>query len=87
MNDHEIACYPSGMHAIKARVRNGQIELDEPAPLAEGAEFWLVPAEDDGMSDDERAELHQALLEGIADVEAGRTVDAEEAIAALRARP
>jgi hypothetical protein len=74
------------MHAIKARVRNGQLELEEPAALTEGAELWIMPAEDDGMSDDESAELREALLEGIADVESGRTVDAEEAIAALRAR-
>ena len=84
MNDPLSACYSLPMHAIKARVRNGKLELEEPAALAEGAEFWIVPAEDDGMSDDERAELREALLEGIADVEAGRTVDAEEAIAALR---
>ncbi|NUP13462.1 MAG: hypothetical protein HOW73_46080 [Polyangiaceae bacterium] len=77
------------MHALKARVRNGRLVLDEPTSLPEGTEVVLVPAndEDDEMTDEERAELDAAILEGLDDVDAGRSVDAEAAIARLRARP
>lgn len=81
-----VAWYASYMGVHKARVRNGKLELEEPVALIEGFEFWVVPIEGDGTID-ERAELSEALLEAIADVEAGRTVDAEEAIAALRTPP
>lgn len=77
--------YASDMITLKARVRNGRLVLDEPTSLPEGAEVWLVPADDGEMSDDERAELDDALLEAIADVEAGRTTDADELMAELRA--
>jgi hypothetical protein len=74
-------------HPLKARVRNGRLVLDEPTDLPEGMEVPLVLADGDELDADERAELHRALLEGLEDVEAGRTVDAEEAIGRLRARP
>lgn len=78
------ARYPLCMSALKARVRNGKLELEGSTPLEEGAEFWLVPAnEEDEMTAEERAELDAAILEGLDDVDAGRTVDAEEAIASL----
>ena len=74
--------------ALKARVKNGRLVLDEPTNLPEGAEIELVPADDeDDLDDAERAELHQAIEEGLADMKAGRTVDAKEAIARLRNHP
>jgi hypothetical protein len=40
----------------------------------------------DDLDDEERAALHESIREGIADMEAGRTVDAKTAIAELRSR-
>ncbi len=74
------------MHALKARVQNGQVVLDEPALLPEGAELELYVVTDDGMSDEERAALNASIERGLADAEAGRVVDADVVLAKLRAR-
>ena len=80
------------MHALKARVENGRIKLDEPTDLPEGKLVELVPLDEvflnggDDLDGDERKALHATIQEGIEDVEAGRTVDAKAAIAALRSR-
>jgi hypothetical protein len=75
------------MNALKARVRNGRLILDEPTSLPEGAEVPLVFANDeDEMTPDELAEHEEAIAEGLADMRAGRTVDGEEFFARLRAR-
>jgi len=68
---------------IRAHVHNGRLLVDEPTDLPEGTELELVPADDDG---EERARLHAAIREGIEDMKAGRTYDAAEVIAELRAR-
>lgn len=74
-------------HALKARVKNGRLVLDEPTDLPEGAEVELVPADgEDDLDPMERAELHRSIEEGLADMKAGRTVDAKEAIARLRSQ-
>jgi hypothetical protein len=75
------------MSALKARVENGRLTLNEPTDLPEGTVVPLEIADDwDGLDDAERAELHEAIREGIEDMEAGRTVDAKKAIAELRSR-
>ena len=80
------------MHALKARVENGRIKLDEPTDLPEGQLVELVPLDEvlmgggDDLDDKDRVALHESIREGIADLEAGRTVDAKNAIAKLRAR-
>jgi hypothetical protein len=80
------------MHALKARVENGRIKLDEPTDLPEGKLVELVPLDEvflgggDDLDDKERAALHESIREGIEDMEAGRTVDAKKAIAELRSR-
>ena len=80
------------MHALKARVENGRIKLDEPTDLPEGKLVELVPLEEvflgggDELDDEQRAALHESIREGIEDMEAGRTVDAKKAIAELRSR-
>lgn len=80
------ARYASPMSALKARVRNGHLELEEPASLPEGAEFWLVPAPDaDDMTDAERADLEEAIAEGLEDLRTGNTIDGPEFLARLRA--
>ena len=80
------------MQALKARVENGRLKLDEPTDLPEGQLIELVPLDEvflnggDDLDDEDRAELHKSIHEGIEDMEAGRTVDAKTAIAALRSR-
>ena len=71
------------MQALKARVRNGRLVLDEPTNLPEGSEVELMPADD--MDDEERAELNRSLDESMAQVEAGDVVDGREFLASLRA--
>lgn len=80
------------MHALKARVENGRIKLDEPTHLPEGKLVELVPLDEvflgggDDLDDVERASLDESIREGIDDAEAGRTRDAKIAIAELRSR-
>ncbi len=71
------------MHALRARVRNGRLVLDEPTTLSEGSEVELVPV--DEMDDKERAELDQSLRAAIAEADAGDVVEADEFFAELRA--
>lgn len=71
------------MQALRARVRNGRLVLDEPTNLPEGAEVELMPIDD--MDDEERAELNRSLDEGIAQAEAGDVIDGPEFLASLRA--
>jgi hypothetical protein len=76
------------MQSLKARVRNGRLVLDEPTDLPEGAVVELVPVDatlDGEFDDEERAELRQALDEGIEQMKAGQTIDVAEALAELRA--
>lgn len=75
------------MHALKARVENGRLILDEPTMLPDGTEVFLTFAGgEDDLDDSERAELHRAIERGLDDVDAGRVVDAAEVLAELRAR-
>lgn len=67
--------------------RLGTRKLDEPTDLPEGTIVSLVIADDwDDLDTAERAELHEAIREGIEDMDAGRTVEAKAAIAQLRSR-
>jgi hypothetical protein len=73
-------------------VRNGRLVLDEPTELPEGEVVELVFAADaleaggDYLDDEERERLHQSIERGIADVAAGRSVDARQVVEELRAR-
>jgi hypothetical protein len=79
------------MLAVKARVEQGRLKLDEPTSLPEGEVVELVPMAEllarggDDLDDEERAELHAALDEAEADIAAGRVVSEEEVWATLRA--
>ena len=70
------------MRRYTARVRNGRLIVDEPTDLPDGTELVLAPIDD--LSDEERA-LNEALREGLEEVRLGQTVDADEALARLRA--
>ena len=77
------------MNALKAHVKNGQIVLDEPVELPEGAEAdVLVHVADPHkqMDEQERAELLQSIDEGLADVDAGEVYELKQVIASLGTR-
>lgn len=80
------------MRALKAHVKGGRLVLDEPTDLPEGEDVHLVPLDEvlasggDDLDDDERRRLHESIERGLEDVRAGRTVDADQVIAKLRAR-
>jgi hypothetical protein len=80
------------MSAMKARVENGRLKLDEPTDLPEGRVVELIPVDEvlaeggDDLDDDERAALHQSIDESIEDEAAGNVADLSKIIAELRAR-
>ena len=71
---------------LRARVKNGQLVLDDPSTdLPEGTEVELLLA-DDQFDPEERARLIQAIEEGAEDIERGDHVDALEFANQLLAR-
>jgi len=73
------------MHALKARVHNGRLVLDEPTHLPEGTEIDLVIADDeDELDDAERAALHAALDRGWASVQRGDLRPPDDLLRKLR---
>lgn len=79
------------MQPLRAHVKNGRLVLDEPTDLPEGEVVELMPVDDvlanggDYLDAQERERLHESLREGIRQMKAGETIDAAEALAALRA--
>jgi hypothetical protein len=73
------------MHALKAQVKNGRLVVDVPTDLPDGAELEVVVI-DDGLTSEERAELHASLDRALDDSEAGRGVDGWEYLKQYRAR-
>ncbi len=82
----------STMRALKAHVRGGRLLLDEPTDLPNGEVVELVPLDEvltsggDYLDAEERERLHASIDRGLADVHAGRTTDARQVMAELRAR-
>lgn len=75
------------MQPLKARVKNGQLVLNDPATeLPEGAEVELHLVEDDEFEPEERARLMEAIDEADAEIDRGEYVDGSEFIAQLRAK-
>ena len=83
------------MNAPKIRVENGRIKLDEPTDLPNGTELYLVSADqfedvvllrDDGLADEERDELLQAIDESLAEADAGNVQDFSKLVGAMRQR-
>lgn len=72
--------------AVKARVVNGRLVVDEPTDLPEGTELELVSVDDADLDDEDRAEVQRLIQKGLAAVDAGDEVDFDEYIAAVRAR-
>ena len=72
------------MQPLKAHVRNGRLVLDDPATdLPEGSEVELVLVDGD-MIDDERAALHDSLMESVEQMKSGQLIEADVALADLR---
>ena len=72
---------------LKARVKAGRLVVDEPTDLPEGTVIELLPLDPgDWLTDEDRAALHRALRDSAEDVAAGRLVDAEIILRALRSR-
>lgn len=73
---------------LKAHVRGGRLVMDEPTDLPEGAVINMVAVDGyDDLDDEERAELHAVLEEGLAELKrGGRGVDPAEVLAELRTR-
>jgi hypothetical protein len=82
----------STMRALKARVRRGRLLLDEPTDLPNGEVVELVSLDEvlagggDCLDAEEREPLHASIDRGLEDVHAGRTTDARQVMAGLRAR-
>ena len=72
---------------IKGRVRGGRLIVDEPTTMPEGTEVRLLPLDPgDWLDDADRAALHEALAQSEADVKAGRLVDADAILKAIRSQ-
>jgi hypothetical protein len=82
--------YLHGMSALKARVENGRLKLDEPTDLPEGQVIELIPLDEviatggDDLDDEERAALHRSIDESMDDEQAGNVEDLSKIIAELR---
>lgn len=80
------------MSALKARVENGRLRLDEPTELPDGQIVELVPVDEvlalegDDLDDDERAALHRSIDQSIDDEQTGSLEDLSKIIAELRAQ-
>jgi hypothetical protein len=72
------------MRVLKAHVRGGRLELDEPLDLPEGTEIRVALVEDD-LDDDERAALEASLEESERELDAGLGMSLEEFWAQFRA--
>jgi hypothetical protein len=70
---------------LRARVRNGRLVLDEPTDLPEGEEVELVLADGAEIDAGEREALHESIRESVEQMERGELIDADQALAELRA--
>lgn len=63
------------MKALKGHVHNGQIVLDEPVALPEGATVEVL-LDESNLSADDRAELDEAIEEGASEFARGEFEEA-----------
>ena len=75
------------MQVIRTTVRNGRIVVDEPTTLPDGHEIELRVVNDDGMSEEERQQLHASITRGIRDGRAGREMGLARFVDQLDAEP
>lgn len=74
------------MHALKLKVTNGRLVLDEPTDLPDGAEEEVLVIDDEQRAD-ERAALHASLDRALDDSGAERGTNAWDYLEQYRARP
>jgi hypothetical protein len=74
------------MNALKARVENGRIKLDEPTDLPNGKEVSLLLLDDDGLSEEDREQLLKMIDESLADEKSGNVESFSKLIADLRSQ-
>jgi hypothetical protein len=73
------------MSTLHARVKDGQIVVEEKTDLPEGTQLTLVMVDaDDEMTPEERADLEAELDRGRAAIAAGRGISADELLARVR---
>ena len=75
------------MKTLRAHVRNGQIVLDEPVELSEGASVEVLVSDDDAMIAEDRPELEAAIEESAAEFSRGEFEDAGSFARRLAAKP
>ena len=75
------------MRALKAHVTSGRIVVDEPTDLPEGTELELVPADEFGITPEERSEIDAMIEESEAELARGEAVSLDELWARLRSIP
>ncbi len=73
------------MQALKARVRNGRLVLDEPTALPDGTGVRVALLDGDELEERDRAALEQALAEGEEDLAGGRVVSEADLWSRLKA--
>ncbi len=74
-------------NALRSRVQNGRIVLDEPTDLPDGTVLELVPGvELDDLADDAREKLHAAIRRGLEQGREGGAPPIDEALAEIRSR-
>ena len=69
-------CYPDVVKALKAHVHKGQIVLDEPVELPEGAAVEVLLPESDDLTAEEHRELEHAVEQSAAEFARGEFEDA-----------
>lgn len=75
------------MSAIRARVHNGRLQLDQPTELPEGTVLDLVVDDaGDDLDDLDRAALNESISRARASMEAGRTRPMRDLLADLQRR-
>lgn len=74
------------MKALRVRIENGRITGEAPAGLPDGELDLCLADVDDGMTDEERAQLNDALTRGVESLKAGRMRSAADVISDLRRR-
>jgi hypothetical protein len=73
------------MSTLHARVRGGQIVVEEKTDLPEGTQLTLVMVDaSDEMTPEERADLEAELERGRVAIAAGRGISGEELLARVR---
>jgi hypothetical protein len=74
------------VHALRARVKNGRLVLDEPIDLPEGTVVELLPADvSDELDEEDRSRLLAAIAASCAELDRGEGIPADEVLREVRA--